>query len=59
MLRCALEGTLRRGDHTGGPRVTIDKTTVVLDEDGNEVVPGSGVRGVIAARQPDIQTQIP
>ncbi|MGE0218364.1 acyl-CoA synthetase, partial [Mycolicibacterium sp.] len=36
--------------HTGGPRVTIDKNTVVLDEDGNEVVPGSGVRGVIAKR---------
>ncbi len=36
--------------HTGGPRVTIDKTTVVLDEDGNEVKPGSGVRGVIAKR---------
>ncbi|MGW4098874.1 MULTISPECIES: acyl-CoA synthetase [unclassified Mycobacterium] len=34
--------------HTGGPRVTIDKTTKVLDEDGNEVVPGSGVRGIIA-----------
>jgi acyl-CoA synthetase (AMP-forming)/AMP-acid ligase II len=34
--------------HTGGPRVTIDKATVVLDDDGNEVVPGSGVRGVIA-----------
>ena len=36
--------------HTGGPRVTIDKTTVVLDEDGNEVKPGSGVRGVIAKK---------
>ena len=36
--------------HTGGPRVTIDKPTVVLDDDGNEVVPGSGVRGVIAKR---------
>jgi acyl-CoA synthetase (AMP-forming)/AMP-acid ligase II len=36
--------------HTGGPRVTIDKTTVVLDDDGNEVKPGSGVRGVIAKR---------
>ena len=36
--------------HTGGPRVTIDKTTVVLDEDGNEVKPGSGVRGLIAKR---------
>ena len=23
--------------HTGGPRVTIDHRTVVLDEDGNEV----------------------
>ncbi|OHV06118.1 acyl-CoA synthetase [Mycobacterium talmoniae] len=37
-------------EHTGGPRVTIDKTTVVLDEDGNEVQPGSGVRGIIAKR---------
>jgi acyl-CoA synthetase (AMP-forming)/AMP-acid ligase II len=36
--------------HTGGPRVTIDKTTVVLDDDGNEVTPGSGVGGVIAKR---------
>ena len=36
--------------HTGGPRVTIDKWTVVLDDDGNEVQPGSGVRGVIAKR---------
>jgi acyl-CoA synthetase (AMP-forming)/AMP-acid ligase II len=36
--------------HTGGPRVTIDKNTVVLDEDGNEVQPGSGVRGVLAKR---------
>ncbi|HUO37620.1 MAG TPA: acyl-CoA synthetase [Mycobacterium sp.] len=34
--------------HTGGPRVTIDKWTVVLDEGGNEVQPGSGVRGMIA-----------
>ncbi len=36
--------------HTGGPRVTIDKNTVVLDEKGNPVVPGSGVRGIIAKR---------
>ncbi len=36
--------------HTGGPRVQIDKTTVVLDEEGNEVQPGSGVRGFIAKR---------
>lgn len=36
--------------HTGGPRVSIDKNTVVLDDDGNEVRPGSGVRGVIAKR---------
>jgi acyl-CoA synthetase (AMP-forming)/AMP-acid ligase II len=35
---------------TGGPRVTIDKNTVVLGDDGNEVVPGSGVRGIIAKR---------
>ena len=34
----------------GGPRVTIDKKTVVLDDDGNEVVPGSGVRGILAKR---------
>jgi acyl-CoA synthetase (AMP-forming)/AMP-acid ligase II len=36
--------------HTGGPRVSIDKNTVVLDDDGNEVTPGSGVRGIIAKR---------
>ncbi|MGV0641826.1 acyl-CoA synthetase [Mycolicibacterium sp. XJ879] len=36
--------------HAGGPRVTIDHRTVVLDEDGNEVKPGSGVRGVIAKK---------
>jgi acyl-CoA synthetase (AMP-forming)/AMP-acid ligase II len=30
--------------------VTIDKWTVVLDDEGNEVQPGSGVRGVIAKR---------
>ena len=36
--------------HTGGPRVTIDHRTVVLDDEGNEVKPGSGVRGIIAKR---------
>lgn len=36
--------------HIGGPRVTIDHRTVVLDDDGNEVKPGSGVRGVIAKK---------
>src|SRR6202048_4036059 len=36
--------------HMGGPRVTIDHRTVVLDEDGNEVKPGSGARGVIAQK---------
>ena len=36
--------------HNGGPRVTIDHRTVVLDEDGNEVKPGSGVRGLIAKK---------
>ena len=34
----------------GGPRVSIDKNTVVLDDDGNEVTPGSGVRGILAKR---------
>jgi len=36
--------------NTGGPRVTIDHRTVVLDDEGNEVKPGSGVRGVIAKK---------
>ena len=36
--------------HSGGPRVTIDHRTVVLDEEGNEVKPGSGVRGLIAKK---------
>jgi acyl-CoA synthetase (AMP-forming)/AMP-acid ligase II len=36
--------------HMGGPRVAIDHRTVVLDEDGSEVKPGSGVRGVIAKK---------
>ena len=36
--------------HMGGPRVAIDHRTVVLDDDGNEVKPGSGVRGVIAKK---------
>jgi 3-oxocholest-4-en-26-oate---CoA ligase len=36
--------------HSGGPRVSIDHRTVVLDEEGNEVQPGSGVRGLIAKK---------
>src|ERR1700716_558649 len=36
--------------HRGGPRVKIDASTVVLDEDGNEVKPGSGARGFIAKK---------
>jgi acyl-CoA synthetase (AMP-forming)/AMP-acid ligase II len=36
--------------HSGGPRVAIDHRTVVLDEHGNDVKPGSGVRGVIAKK---------
>lgn len=36
--------------HSGGPRVSIDHRTVVLDEEGNEVQPGSGVRGFIAKK---------
>ncbi|MCB0932584.1 MAG: acyl-CoA synthetase [Mycobacterium sp.] len=34
----------------GGPRVAIDKNTVVLDAEGNEVKPGSGMRGILAKR---------
>ena len=34
----------------GGPRVSIDKNTTVLDDNGNEVTPGSGVRGILAKR---------
>ncbi|RFD26026.1 acyl-CoA synthetase [Mycobacterium uberis] len=36
--------------HSGGTRVVIDHRTVVLDEDGNEVKPGSGVCGLIAKK---------
>ena len=35
-------------NHTGGPRVMIDGETTVLDDDGNEVQPGSGVIGKVA-----------
>jgi 3-oxocholest-4-en-26-oate---CoA ligase len=40
----------KNAPHSGGPRVTIDHRTVVIDEDGNEVKPGSGVRGLIAKK---------
>ncbi|WP_343599069.1 acyl-CoA synthetase [Mycobacterium sp.] len=44
-------GVVAKGEaHTGGPRVAIDHRTVVLDEHGDEVQPGSGVRGVIAKK---------
>lgn len=36
--------------HTGGPRVKIDASTEVLDEDGNPVQPGSGQVGILARR---------
>ncbi|MFI5715315.1 acyl-CoA synthetase [Nocardia sp. NPDC051750] len=36
--------------HTGGPRVKIDASTAVLDEDGNPVTPGSGQSGVLARK---------
>ncbi len=36
--------------HTGGPRVKIDASTEVLDEDGNPVEPGSGKVGILARR---------
>jgi acyl-CoA synthetase (AMP-forming)/AMP-acid ligase II len=41
---------VKNAPHSGGPRVTIDHRTVVLGEDGNEVKPGSGVRGFIAKK---------
>ncbi|MFA4080801.1 acyl-CoA synthetase [Mycobacteroides salmoniphilum] len=34
--------------HPGGPTVKISSTTTVLDEEGNPIAPGSGVRGLIA-----------
>ncbi|MGW0044914.1 acyl-CoA synthetase [Rhodococcus sp. NPDC003348] len=34
--------------HTGGPRVKIDAATVVLDDEGNEIQPGSGKVGLLA-----------
>lgn len=34
--------------HTGGPRVKIDGETTVLDDDGNEIEPGSPVVGKVA-----------
>jgi 3-oxocholest-4-en-26-oate---CoA ligase len=37
--------------HTGGPRVKMDLSTTVLDDNGNEVQPGSGVVGLIARRR--------
>jgi 3-oxocholest-4-en-26-oate---CoA ligase len=37
-------------EHTGGPRVKLDSSTAVLDENGNEVQPGSGVVGLIARK---------
>src|SRR6202011_5988415 len=36
--------------HMGGPRVAVHQRPGVLDEHGNEVKPGSGVRGVIAKK---------
>ncbi|MGN2641901.1 acyl-CoA synthetase [Nocardia takedensis] len=36
--------------HTGGPRVKIDASTEVLDEDGNPVEPGSGQIGMLARK---------
>ncbi|MEV6772799.1 acyl-CoA synthetase [Nocardia sp. NPDC051030] len=36
--------------HTGGPRVKIDASTEVLDEDGNPVAAGSGQVGMLARK---------
>lgn len=38
------------GEHAGGPRVKIDASTDVLDEQGNPVAPGSGQIGLLARR---------
>ncbi|QBJ97168.1 acyl-CoA synthetase [Rhodococcus sp. ABRD24] len=35
-------------EHTGGPRVKIDAATVVIDDEGNQVEPGSGQVGLLA-----------
>lgn len=35
-------------NHTGGPRVMIDSETTVLDDDGNEIEPGSPAIGKVA-----------
>lgn len=41
--------TVTKGQmHPGGPTVKISSTTTVLDEEGNPIQPGSGVRGLIA-----------
>ncbi|WP_078290247.1 acyl-CoA synthetase [Mycobacterium sp. D16R24] len=41
--------TVTKGQmHPGGPTVKISSTTTVLDENGNPIEPGSGVRGLIA-----------
>lgn len=41
--------TVTKGQmHPGGPTVKISSTTTVLDEAGNPIQPGSGVRGLIA-----------
>lgn len=41
--------TVTKGQmHPGGPTVKISSTTTVLDEAGNPIRPGSGVRGLIA-----------
>ncbi|WP_067858697.1 acyl-CoA synthetase [Nocardia shimofusensis] len=37
-------------ENNGGPRVKIDASTEVLDEQGNPVVPGSGQIGVLARK---------
>ncbi|MET4612885.1 acyl-CoA synthetase (AMP-forming)/AMP-acid ligase II [Rhodococcus sp. PvR044] len=41
--------TISKGfEHTGGPRVKIDASTVVIDDEGNQVEPGSGQVGLLA-----------
>ncbi len=41
--------TITKGfEHTGGPRVKIDAATVVIDDEGDPVTPGSGQVGLLA-----------